>query len=435
MHVIQTVLVLATIATLRSTARWTLSSCGGSASFSLRHQHHPQAHVSKMGSIGAVPLWDALEAQGGCTTPLTGTFSEQHPARVSSPWCVNNASCCSARRMEGGRHGVWRTAQQWQQGNHCAPSWLQPEEIMACLKGRVLAFEGDSVTRQLINRLIWWLRGLPAIWEHHYSVNAIYEFDRHRDMFRLLKADGKPTPVGKPPFGRHPDENGTFRGTFPDQDARLASHVDSWLTRSTSRAGALLTFRWGGIYGDGADAQLRAGKKEWSQRDTPRLSGNASVYGKLARDNNLLAGIIIGRHGHFKFEAPAPSGEWTHEYDTLDLDTMNANGGASHYYARNLLYVAERKDPRMGNIHSLLSRTRWNQTWDMPEAEEMYSLPYLDMHFQCAFMETWPQAAASWKMPITADCRDLLGLNAIQAILGRVCHSKPRAASARSKPR
>ena len=101
MHVIQNVLVLANIATLRSTARWTLSSCGGSASFSLRHQHHPQAHVSKMGSIGAVPLWDALEAQGGCTTPLTGTFSEQHPARVSSPWCVNNASCCSARRMEG----------------------------------------------------------------------------------------------------------------------------------------------------------------------------------------------------------------------------------------------------------------------------------------------------------------------------------------------
>ena len=99
MHVRQNVLVLATIATLRSThaARWTLSSCGGST----LHQHQPQAHVSKMGSIGAVPLWDALEAQGGCTTPLTGTFSEQHPARVSSPWCVNNASCCSARRMEG----------------------------------------------------------------------------------------------------------------------------------------------------------------------------------------------------------------------------------------------------------------------------------------------------------------------------------------------
>jgi len=53
----------------------------------------------------------------------------------------------------------------------------------------------------------------------------------------------------------------------------------------------------------------------------------------------------------------------------------------------------------------------------------MHSLPYLDMHFQCAFMETWPISAASWKMPITADCRDLLGLNAIQAILGRVCHA------------
>ena len=106
----------------------------------------------------------------------------------------------------------------------------------------------------------------------------------------------------------------------------------------------------------------------------------------------------------------------------LDLDAMNAAGGAPHYVRRDFLGV--------GDLGTLVADPHANQSrhnprfWPMPAHQRLRVTPFDDTHFQCAFSPMWPGKVAGWKMPPNGDCRDLLSLNAIQAMLGRICNSR-----------
>jgi hypothetical protein len=65
------------------------------------------------------------------------------------------------------------------------------------LAGRVLIFDGDSTGRQLFNRLIFFLRGIPTLIEHHFRPPALYVATPHSDNFELIgKSKNNITDVG-----------------------------------------------------------------------------------------------------------------------------------------------------------------------------------------------------------------------------------------------
>jgi hypothetical protein len=51
---------------------------------------------------------------------------------------------------------------------YCEYHWFCPEEMYSALENYVLIFIGDSILRQMFNRLIWHHRGLQEIIEHYY---------------------------------------------------------------------------------------------------------------------------------------------------------------------------------------------------------------------------------------------------------------------------
>ena len=66
--------------------------------------------------------------------------------------------------------------------------WLGRAEIEECARGKLLIFQGDSLTRQLFNRLIWWVRGIPSVVEHYYQEDAYYAFSEQAgDTFTLRR--------------------------------------------------------------------------------------------------------------------------------------------------------------------------------------------------------------------------------------------------------
>ena len=49
-----------------------------------------------------------------------------------------------------------------------------------------------------------------------------------------------------------------------------------------------------------------------------------------------------------------------------------------------------------------------------------------DGHFQCGAGPESPQLIRTFKVPLNGDCRDVLNLNAIQAMLNRICNTPVR---------
>ena len=83
--------------------------------------------------------------------------------------------------------GVWNSPTTWLPHARCesyAPR--TPAQILRCLSGRVLVFEGDSLSRQLFLRTIWHLRGIPTLIEHFFHQHAVYIFNSTHDELRLL---------------------------------------------------------------------------------------------------------------------------------------------------------------------------------------------------------------------------------------------------------
>ena len=56
----------------------------------------------------------------------------------------------------------------------------------------------------------------------------------------------------------------------------------------------------------------------------------------------------------------------------------------------------------------------------IPPNQRFHHMSDEDIHFECSFANQWPAAIVGWKMPENGDCRGLVSLNLVQAVLNRI---------------
>ena len=338
------------------------------------------------------PSWHhALKKQNHCSMPARGEFT-----------CKDHEDTAPEARpcllpLAGGRNGTWVSRRQWVQSDSCPASsrnFLDVRELFECLDGRALVFKGDSLTRQLFLRIVWWLRGLPLIVEHHFHRYAAYTFNTTHDSLEV--------------FGDKPLSIFPARGYAGPHDraakADLAARVASIRPGS---ALVLFDFEW---------PHLQAPPPKAAQKNVAaRISGHAGpaeAPNYVAEASTFILSLPSRRHQDHVVD------------ETLSLDAMNACGGAPHFFQRVALGVGSLgalKDDG-GRIPGQ-RRFGWQRL--IPSEQRLRFVSAEDAHFQCGFAPEWPQGPVSgWKMPPNGDCTDFLNLNAVQAMMRRVCAAK-----------
>ena len=300
-------------------------------------------------------------------------------------WFDGTAPQRGSCTLGGGLGGRWVSSTHWAAARCPQAELMKPAEVASCLRGRALAFEGDSLTRQLMLRLVWFMRGLDTIVEHYFQSGAVYTFSGRSedggpasDHLRVVNAMSEHVRQAK---AAHP--------RFDNEDDELVATLAS-------------------VPPDGFTLVLR--------RPSAALA-RAHPFAAAAAAGRL-AGVIRGSLGNFSLE-------WDHEHgrprqrDWLSLDEMNACAGG-HYFGRN----AAGAGSLQGRVALHGSGARADQRdhgWER-RAEVVYGLRWQDAHFQCSFDPRWPaEQLTGLKVPLNGDCRDLLGLNTVQALLQRVC--------------
>ena len=85
-------------------------------------------------------------------------------------------------------------------------------------------------------------------------------------------------------------------------------------------------------------------------------------------------------------------------------------------YRRNVIGVGSQ-----GSIRIEPPRGQEHHDVYAPAANRLHFPEKEDVHWMCMFYPTWPRRIDGWKMPPNGDCRDLVTLNALQAMLNRAC--------------
>lgn len=110
----------------------------------------------------------------------------------------------------------------WKPADCRLPSGITRTKLKQCLRGKRLAVMGDSLMRQMFNRLISIIRGDPVSIDHYYHQHSFYRWDmaaeqdelRHlpfgcdEDMLRVANRSCRPSDVTDPRFkpgGSDPD--------------------------------------------------------------------------------------------------------------------------------------------------------------------------------------------------------------------------------------
>jgi hypothetical protein len=271
-------------------------------------------------------------------------------------------------------------------------------------------FSGDSLARQVFNRLICWIRDQPLAFDHYYTLVGLYAFNETGDQFRLAQSD---------------------QDSKTEQDPREGGKeaYDELMGTIEKEEHAVFVFR-----------QTRT--NEAAKRHVPEGS---NTYG-------IVAGLIHNDFEKFNLKWPRDDDNrdddmtWKNT-DRLNLDKMNDCGGADHYYRRNTLQATingywtgghaegralplDRSDMTIfmkergaedddglkgwGYWHSEHSLGKRNASW----------YGYDDAHFQCGLHKKWPDKVGMFKFPLNGDCRDVMNLNAGMALLNRVCDGK-----------
>ena len=111
---------------------------------------------------------------------------------------------------------------------------------------------------------------------------------------------------------------------------------------------------------------------------------------------------------------------------SLDADAINHGVGAPHYYRRNALLVHELPSTRAENgmpNEAEASPHAIGHGHPIEPGTELTFLKNQDAHWQCGFFPMWKDTRkprpriSGWKMPTNGDCRDVLQLNVLQALL------------------
>ena len=116
----------------------------------------------------------ALPHEGRFAEPLGASESGKREVRFAVPlvsrttcacradWCRSEHDWFAPANGTSGVMGIWTTGvswlpdASWQEHGY---GWFSSSDVLSCLAGQLLVFEGDSLTRQAFLRLVWWLRG------------------------------------------------------------------------------------------------------------------------------------------------------------------------------------------------------------------------------------------------------------------------------------
>lgn len=296
--------------------------------------------------------WDEwLNITRYCAMPSAGTFAPAGAASPTALSCSKSGLCCDS--LDGGSKGFWLSSSVWEPSVACAQSrrsgWVNFHGILACLAGRVLVFYGDSLTRQLFMRLVWWLRGIPALVEHYYNGHSLYVFSEASDHLHLFEVpsrkkngsdsksafertvnvlsgnayDGSGQPQAALLFMR--DHEGADTSLL-DEHLALAVRHDRIAGVVSGRGGAW-NLSWPTRATAGTRAAMTGPLTFWPSRPKViRRKGGRDAHGSTPPPPFSMR--------HWPAEARM---RWRH--DVLSLDAMNACGGAAHYFVRNRIAV------------------------------------------------------------------------------------------------
>ena len=263
-----------------------------------------------------------------------------------------------------------------------APPWLSFYGMKIALEGYHFIFRGDSMMRQIFNRLVFHVRGYDTVIEHFYHLDATYTFNTTHDLLAIDYDDGIVNSFSV--------ENALFTASFiwdPTLDRE-----DSTTTTTTAAgsslllpANALLVVGLHYWYPFAAEEKrlLRFNSSQTIFVTTPNLFGDEDfIYKKAVNDRNEW----IRRNG---------SGNY------IPLDAM-ARDGAFHM---------NREDSMHFQCSYLSRRDGWNG-W-------MERVAVLNNEIQ-------------FKAPASGDCRDMVNLNVLM-LLVNYCTTNATTATRASK--
>jgi len=341
------------------------------------------------------------EHLGGCTaTPGSGFFTtREQPQQLR---CGINTCCPSWR--EG---ACWMCGLRWNDGAAVSPTGcadglrmrrLGRADVERCLRGKLLVFQGDSLTRQLFNRLIWWLRGVPANLEHYYQRDAYYSFsERFGDELIIRQmADAK--------IWNHLHAALTGNATLdPDHAHILLMHFRNsrWSETDGNIAGGRFLLR------SLCDETRPDACVVHERRGGPGRYTRGIGWGVAP-----IVGVVQGQMGRIAVHRPRPDNQG-YDFATLSVGALAESAPLPLY--RNVVCM---NSDGTGGLN-------WTQaTPRFIHHGHINHLPPLcehnDGHFQCSF-NSIAKAPSFFKRPLNGDCRDLANLNVMQMILTSLC--------------
>ncbi|KAG2496713.1 hypothetical protein HYH03_005126 [Edaphochlamys debaryana] len=291
--------------------------------------------------------------------------------------------------------GHW-WAGQWQRyrgkknddasGEDCEFHRVPRKKIIECLAGKKVVLFGDSLLRQVFNRLVWYIRGMEGVMEQYYHTPGLYMYYKDgRDKLAIH--------LGTPrKYLKELEEDELFR-----------IHV---------------------IYGGDLKADtLLALKADVLVLGALRQATQGKETGALARDvvREVVSFMNQRRRGRqllwmtFADGDPGPPDHLTEEATT---------------FARHARELVAELQPKAGNISfHLLPFERLSAASPYVrnelEAEWKYkplnTLTPTGLHFQCAAFPKFPKPIVGFKTPPTLDCRDGFNLNLVHMIMNSVC--------------
>ena len=175
---------------LDSGSLWSFSSCLSSSNLSelaARPWARPWIAYSETSWAGWMAQlgFCALPGSGQFTTPL----NVSRCATCKAAWCRDDFTWFfpAKNKTAIAPAGAWASSVGWVPGAWMGQGyvWFSPADMLACFAGRIIVFEGDSLTRQLFLRLVWWVRGVTHLVEHYFSQHASYTFNTTHDNLTI----------------------------------------------------------------------------------------------------------------------------------------------------------------------------------------------------------------------------------------------------------
>jgi len=115
-----------------------------------------------------------------------------------------------------------------------AVPWLSYLGMRKCFEGSNVIFQGDSMMRQMFNRLVHYIRGYDIVIEHFYHFDAKYSFNVTHDLLSINDISSKKT-VLNPLFTAHfiwdpvLDDNELFMSTLHQSNTLFIVGLHHWL--------------------------------------------------------------------------------------------------------------------------------------------------------------------------------------------------------------